>query len=380
MSSDARDRSSPEVRLESEGDGQRLVVRGRLDSRTVGRMWRETSRALAAIAPTALVVDAAGIDYCDISGVGYLVDLRRRQQAAGMAFEIRDLQEDYGRLLAMFPGEETAAPEKAHSGFRTYFEGAGRATFEVVENIRDLVEFLGHISAAMAKMATRRVRLRWGDMMQVAEAAGVNALPVCCMMGFVIGVIISFQGAMSLRRFAAEIYTPDMVVLAMFREMGPLFTAIILAGRSGSAFAAEIGTMKVREEIDALTTMGLDPVSFLAVPRVLAGIVVTPLLTAFANLAGLIGGALVFMSFDFTLETYVNRVLLRGDLIQLLGGLTKALFFGVIVAGVGCLEGLRTGSGARAVGESTTRSVVSSIVLIILADGLFGVAYYFLGI
>ena len=162
--------------------------------------------------------------------------------------------------------------------------------------------------------------------------------------------------------------------------MGPLFTAIILAGRSGSAFAAEIGTMKVREEVDALTTMGLDPVSFLAVPRVLAGIIVTPLLTAFANLAGLIGGGLVFVSLDFTVETYISRVLLRGDLIQLVGGLTKALFFGVIVAGVGCLEGLRTGSGARAVGESTTRSVVTSIVLIIVADGLFGVAYYLLGI
>ena len=372
--------STPEVRLESKGDGHRLVVRGRLDSRTVGRLWRETSRALAGTAPGALVVDAAGIDYCDISGVGYLVDLRRRQQAAGKAFEIRDLQEDYGRLLAMFPDEEVAAPAKARPGFRTYVEGVGRAVFEVVEDTRDLVEFLGHLSAALAKMVTRRVRLRWGDTMQIAEAAGVNALPICCMMGFVIGVIIAFQGAMSLRRFAAEIYTPDMVVLAMFREMGPLFTAIILAGRSGSAFAAEIGTMKVREEIDALTTMGLDPVSFLAVPRVLAGIVVTPLLTAFANLAGLIGGGLIFVSLDFTVETYVSRVLMRGDLIQLAGGLTKALIFGVIVAGVGCLEGLRTGSGARAVGESTTRSVVTSIVLIILADGFFGVIYYLLGI
>jgi phospholipid/cholesterol/gamma-HCH transport system permease protein len=171
-----------------------------------------------------------------------------------------------------------------------------------------------------------------------------------------------------------------MVVIAMFREMGPLFTAIILAGRSGSAFAAEIGTMKVREEIDALTTMGMDPVSFLAVPRVLAGILVAPLLTAFANLAGLIGGALIFLSLNFSLEVYVSRVLMRGDLVQLLGGLAKALIFGMIVASVGCLEGLRTGSGAKAVGESTTRSVVTSIVLIILSDGLFGVAYYYLGI
>ena len=380
MSPGVADRSLPEVRLESEGDAQRLVVRGRLDSRTVGTLWRETARALAATVPAALVVDAAGIDYCDISGVGYLIDLRRRQQAAGMAFEIRDLQEDFGRLLAMFPDEQAAAPTKAPRSFRTYIEGVGRATFEIVEDTRDLVVFLGHLTTAMFKMLTRRARMRWGDLMQIAEAAGVSALPICCMMGFVIGVIMAFQGAMSLKRFAAEIYTADMVVLAMFREMGPLFTAIILAGRSGSAFAAEIGTMKVREEIDALTTMGLDPVSFLAVPRVLAGVVVTPLLTAFANLAGLIGGGLVFMSFDFSLETYVSRVLMRGDLIQLGGGLVKALFFGVIVAGVGCLEGLRTGSGARAVGESATRSVVTSIVLIVLADGLFGVAYYFLGI
>ena len=162
--------------------------------------------------------------------------------------------------------------------------------------------------------------------------------------------------------------------------MAPFFTAIILAGRSGSAFAAEIGTMKVNEEVDALKTMGLDPVPFLAIPRVIAGVCVAPILTTFANLAGLIGGGVVFISLGFPLVTYVNRLMLRGDLNDFLGGLFKSLVFGVIVASIGCHQGLQTGTGARAVGESTTRSVVSGIILIVIADGLLTVIFYYLGI
>jgi len=157
-------------------------------------------------------------------------------------------------------------------------------------------------------------------------------------------------------------------------------TAIILAGRSGSAFAAELGTMKVNEEIDALTTMGLDPVRFLVVTRVLAAVVMMPLLTLFSNLMGLLGGGVVFLSFDYPIITYVQQVLGAIEMGDLIGGLAKAFVFGILVAGIGCLRGLQTKTGASAVGLSTTRAVVSGIVLIVLADGVFSVVFYYLGI
>jgi phospholipid/cholesterol/gamma-HCH transport system permease protein len=181
-------------------------------------------------------------------------------------------------------------------------------------------------------------------------------------------------------QFGAGIYVSNLVSISLLRELGPLITAIILAGRSGSAFAAELGTMKVNDEINALLIMGFNPVRFLAVPRVLAAMIVMPLLTVFANLFGLIGAGIVVCGMGYPLVTYYNRVLSSVHVNDFVGGLFKAVVFGMLVAGIGCLRGLQTGSGAQAVGDSTTRSVVSGIVLIVVTDGLFAVLFYHLGI
>jgi phospholipid/cholesterol/gamma-HCH transport system permease protein len=194
------------------------------------------------------------------------------------------------------------------------------------------------------------------------------------------GVIMAFQGAISLRRFGADVFVANLVGLAMLRELGPLMTAIILAGRSGSAFAAELGTMKVREEIDALKTMGLDPVRFLVVTRVIAAVVMTPLLTVFADLLGLIGGALVMRSFGVPMITFYRQVQYQVTYGSFVGGLVKSFVFGILVAAIGCLRGLQTNTGASAVGESTTRAVVSGIVLIVITDGIFSVVFYYLNV
>ena len=182
-----------------------------------------------------------------------------------------------------------------------------------------------------------------------------------------------------MRRFGAEIFVADFLGIAMFRELGPLMAAILLTARSGSAFAAEIGTMKVNEELDALTTMGLEPVRFLAVPRVLAAMIVVPSLTMITSLAGLVGGAVVFLSLGFPLITYVNRVVDATTATDLIGGLSKSLVLGLIVAVVGCMRGMNTGAGAGAVGESTTGSVVTGITLIAAAEGVFAVVFYVMG-
>jgi phospholipid/cholesterol/gamma-HCH transport system permease protein len=217
-------------------------------------------------------------------------------------------------------------------------------------------------------------------MWHIAELAGVNALPIVALIGFLLGLIMAFQSAIPMRQFGADIFVANLIGLSMLRELGPLVTAILLAGRSGSAFAAELGTMKFREEIDALSTMGLDSVRFLVVPRLLAAVTMTPLLTIFANLFGLIGGAVVMVSLGYPLVTYGNQLLSAVHIRDLVSGLSKSLVFGMVVAGVGCLRGLQTMTGASAVGESTTRAVVSGIILIAIVDGVFAVVFYCLGV
>ena len=230
----------------------------------------------------------------------------------------------------------------------------------------------------MVKAARHPSAIRWRDTLLIAEEVGVNALPIVALLSFLVGVIMAFQAAVALRQFGAEIFVANMIGLSVLREMGPLMTAIILAGRSGSAFAAEIGTMKVREEIDALKTMGLEPVRFLVVPRVLAAVVMTPVLTVFADLLGVMGGSVVMLSLGFPLITFFNQLQFAVSYGSLVGGLVKAFVFGILIAAIGCLRGLQTQTGASAVGLSTTHAVVSGIILIVITDGIFSVIYYYL--
>jgi len=355
-----------------------IAIEGRLDSKTTGKIWREAVRILDRASTTRIVVDGSRIDYCDGSGIALFVELCRRQQRAGRELEIRGLQNESQRLLDQFDPNEFQEPqiEKA-AGF---LEEIGQTTVRVWEDTRALVTFVGELGVALVLALFNPRQVRWKDALLVAETAGVNAFPIIALISFLIGLIMAFQSAIPMRQFGAEIFVANLIGLSMLRELGPLMTAIILAGRSGSAFAAELGTMKVNEELDALTTMGLDPVHFLVVPRVISAVLMTPLLALFADLLGLVGGAVVLLSLGFPLITYINQVLSAVTFGDLLGGLVKSFVFGILVAGIGCLRGLQTGTGASAVGESTTRAVVTGLLFIIITDGIFSVAYYYLGI
>src|SRR6266550_1809391 len=190
----------------------------------------------------------------------------------------------------------------------------------------------------------------------------------------------SRKSAKSMKKFGAEIFVADLIGLAMLRELGPLMTAILLAGRSGAAFAAEIGTMKVNQEVDALTTMGLDPVRFLVTTRVIAAVLMTPLLTLFADLVSLIGGAMTLQSFAIPFVTFIHEVEGIVDFSDFMAGFVKSFVFAILIAGIGCLRGLQTSAGASAVGDSATRAVVSGIILLVIVDGIFAVIYFFLDI
>jgi len=357
-----------------------VKIIGRLDSMSTGNIWRETKLEIDRTSPKRVIVDASGIEYCDGSGIGYLFGLRHRQQKGGGDLEIRGLQAEFQQLLDLFDPsefEEIQAIKPKSIGFA---EKIGRTTCQICEHAYALIEFLGEAGAALVQALLNPRQVRWKDAFLVAETAGVNALPVIGLVGFLMGLIMAFQAAIPMRQFGAEIYVANLVGLSMVRELGPLMTAVVLAGRSGSSFAAELGTMKINEEIDALITMGLDPVQFLVVTRVLAAVIMTPLLTLFADLIGVMGGSIVLLSMGYSLSSYFNQMVSMVDYMDLLGGLFKSIVFGFMVAGIGCLRGLQTEIGASAVGDSTTRAVVGGIVLIVVADGIFSVVYYYLGI
>jgi phospholipid/cholesterol/gamma-HCH transport system permease protein len=357
-----------------------LAIEGRLDSGSAGKIWREANETVARAGSKQIVLDASRIDYCDVSGIALLVQLRNRQQRAGGGFEVRGLRPEFQELLDSWGSVASARSARQPARRKNLLEEIGESVVEVWKDTGMLISFVGELAAALVKAACHPRRVRWKDTFLIAEAVGINALPIVALIGFLMGLIMAFQAAIPLGRFGAQVYVANLIGLSILREMGPLMTAIVVAGRSGSAFAAELGTMKVREEIDALITMGLEPVRFLVVTRVIAAVLMTPLLTIFANAVGLLGGAVVLRSLGYSWTTFYHQVQSAVGYGSLVGGLGKSFVFGILVAGIGCLRGLETGTGARAVGESTTSAVVSGIILIVITDGIFSVAYYYLGV
>ena len=368
--------NSLDARRSSDGGTLTLIMTGRWDSDTTGKWWQRGQQMLSQGKPRRLVIDASGVSYCDGAGVAFLVDLEQSQTRIGGDFTIRGLQQEFQRLLDIYGHPSTEPPRGRRREVLSFIEQVGKATVGLWQDFRTLLTFVGELAVMLLRAACQPRLVRWPDAWLVAEQAGVNALPIVALVGLLLGLILAFQSAIPMRRFGADIFVANLIGLSMLREMGPLMTAIILAGRSGSAFAAELGTMKVREEIDALTTMGLGSIRFLVLPRVLAAVAVTPLLTVFANLFGLIGGAVVMQSLGFPLVTYVNQILSAVTVGDLLDGLVKSFAYGIVVAAIGCLRGLQTKTGASAVGQSTTSAVVSGIVLIAIVDGIFALVFY----
>lgn len=360
--------------------GLSLTIEGRLDSATTAKVWREATGAIERTSPSRVVVDASKIDYCDVSGIGLLVEILRRQASKGGEVEILGLQARFQRLLDHFDPAEFIDEQTEKRKSTNLPEEVGQSVCRIWQDAFDLIVFVGELFVSLTYALRDPRRVRWKDAFLVAETTGVNALPIIALVSFLVGLIMGFQAVIPMRQFGAEIFVADLVGLSVLRELGPLMTAIVLTGRSGSAFAAELGTMKVNEEIDALDTMGLDPVQFLVVSRVIAALAMTPLLTVFSDLIGVIGGSLVLRSLGYPFVTYFNQVLSAVSYTDFLSGLVKSLVFGIMIAGIGCLRGLQTKIGATAVGESATRAVVSGIILIVIIDGVFSVVYYYLGI
>jgi phospholipid/cholesterol/gamma-HCH transport system permease protein len=316
------------------------------------------------------VIDASRLESVDNVGLALLVDLTRLERRVGAQVEVLALAPNLTTLVRRYNPLDFGAAAATRPRFRT-LEEVGRGTARQLAYLKELLGFLRTCVEALRQVRRRPSLLQWHDVLDVATETGANAVPIVLLMGFLMGVIIAFEVGLVARQFGAVIFVVNGVGLAMLRELGPLMTAIVLAGRTGAAFAAEIGTRKVNEELNAISTFGLDPIQFLVLPRLLAATLVVPLLAVLADIVGLLGGGLVMTTFDVSslqFYTQLHGAVTSGDLML---GIVKAAVFGLTIAVVGCHRGLNTGAGASAVGLSATGAVVSSIVLVVVIDGLF---------
>ncbi len=328
-------------------------------------------------------IDCTGIDRVDTAGAWLIVRTERALAAAGTAVNLTGVDETYRPLLAMVTDRaaDKPVPPKRRNGFIVLLDRIGHGLVQVLDRSVAIIGFLGAVVVEISGLFVQPRRLRVAALVTQMEETGLNAMPIVGMLSFLIGVVFAYQGADQLRRFGAEIYTVNLLGISVLREVGGLMAAIIVAGRSGSSFTAQIGTMKVNEELDAMETLGLSPIEVLVVPRIVGLLITLPLLTFFSNMLGIAGGALM-CGIDLGISLPAFLAQLRTALVgwTFWIGLFKAPFFAFIIALIGCFEGMRVERNAASVGRLTTRSVVESIFLIIVADALFSVFFSFLKI
>jgi phospholipid/cholesterol/gamma-HCH transport system permease protein len=353
-------------------DGVSVVLEGRITAYTAAPIWQSAMDTLTRNPNRPVVVDASRLEYVDDVGIAFLFDLIRRERPANAKVEIRELAPNLAALVQAYDPKDFAAPVRGRRPIGM-LEHVGRATEQQIDYAKEMVTFLGACARALRQALTRRGMVKWGDVFDIATEAGANAVPIVLLIGFLMGVIIAFEIGLVAQQFGAVIFVVNGVGVAMLRELGALMTAIVFAGRTGAAFAAQIGTQKVNEEVNAITTFGLDPVHFLVLPRLLAAMLVMPLLTVLADIVGIFGGALVMSTFNIGFVQFYHQLLGAVTAEDFILGIVKAAVFGLTIAAVGCHRGLATGAGATSVGLSATSAVVTSIVLIVVIDGIFAV-------
>jgi phospholipid/cholesterol/gamma-HCH transport system permease protein len=331
--------------------------------------------------PRTVRFDASRLGEWDSGILTFLVRLAGLCRERGIELDRSGLPAGIQRLLSLaeaVPEKEDAKQTEIRLGV---LEQIGERTLAAAGSLVEMLTFLGDATLTFSKLVGRQVRYRRSDLLVLVQQAGAEALGIVTLISFLVGLILAFVGAAQLEQFGAAVYVANLVGVAMVRDVGALMTAIVMAGRSGAAYAAELGSMKVTQEIDALTTMGISPLEFLVIPRVLALFLMMPLLTIYADFLGILGGAFVGLTMlDLSFTTYMQQTADAFGLNDLIGGLFKAAVYGILIALAGCLRGMQSGTSSSAIGVATTSAVVTSIVLIISACGAFAVIFYALGI
>lgn len=322
-----------------------------------------------------ITLDFTNVRQLDSAGVVALNEIRGKAERLGIDVVFENLSPEHQNIIGIFSySEAPGEPKKTRPSF---FEAIGEYAYRYVCVVRDFFLLLSNISY-FAFVACFRPKLRRkGEVIRQSNFIGVSALPIVALVSFLIGLVMALQAAVQMRPYGADIFVAQLITYAVMMELGPLLTAIMVAGRSGSAIAAEIGAMKVSEEIDALRSMGIDPVPYLVIPKLFAILLTMPLLTAFANFSGIFGGAVIgytYLQIDF--HVFYNEVTLALRYYEMFTGFVKSIVFATIIIVVGSYYGLYVDGGAEEVGRSTTRSVVVSIFLVIVADAVLGLIFY----
>jgi phospholipid/cholesterol/gamma-HCH transport system permease protein len=357
----------------------------------MGGLWtiRESARLdrdLRAFKPEgagAIAMDASGIERLDSTGAWLLLRTRRALESGGRKVSNFTVPELYQPLLEDI-GRGKGVPVEAppRNGVRDRLERIGRATVHAGQQGYRILGYLGRVTVeTIEAFASPKSNLRVAALIHQVEETGISALPIVGLLAFLIGVVLAYQGADQLKRFGAEIFTINLLGVGVLREIGGLITAIIVAGRSGSAFTAQIGTMRVNEEIDAMQTIGLNTVDVLVLPRIIGLVIALPLLTFYADLMGLIGGAVMcYFQLGITIPAFIRQLHDAITVNTVMVGLIKAPVFAFVIALVGCYEGFQVERNAASVGQLTTRAVVESVFLVIVLDAAFSVMFSVLGI
>lgn len=360
-----------------EEEGARVLsLSGTIRFAEAHEVWSQVREAaFAGGSQPPLVLDLAGVGRLDGGVAALLTELQSAVVTSGGQAEIRGANDDVREILELYGcGGVCERPAPQRKGLLTQI---GEATADVFGEVKGGLEFIGALTAAATSGIRRPATVSWGQTWPVLERAGADGLPIVLMIGFLVGFIMAFQGAVQLEQFGASIFVADLVGLTVTRELGPLMTAIVVCGRSGAAFAAELGTMKVSEEIDALEVMSIDPARFLVMPRIVAMAIMTPLLTVFSDVVAIIGGGIISMTqLNVSWPKYYQNVLAGLSTKGIYTGLFKALIFGLVIAIVSCSEGLRTTGGAVGVGRATRRSVILCYLLILIL-GYFVTAIFY---
>jgi phospholipid/cholesterol/gamma-HCH transport system permease protein len=328
-----------------------------------------------------IAFDARELTSWDSSVVTFLVKVselcRQREipmDREGLPIGVRKLLD----LAEAVPERKGARREVTEASF---LERIGTSTLGLAASSKEMLAFLGEMTVTFFALLRLKARYRASDLFLLIQQCGAQALPIVTLISFLVGVILAFVGAVQLKQFGAQIYVADLVGIAMMREMGAMMTGIIMAGRTGAAFAAQLGTMKVTQEVDALTTAGFSPLEFLVLPRVMALILMMPLLCLYSDFVGVIGGAVIGVGMlDLSWTTYFHETANAISLTDIFGGIFKSSVYGVLIALSGCLRGLQSGNSSSAVGDAATSAVVTGIVAIVMACGIFAVVFYILGI
>ncbi|MGI3209864.1 ABC transporter permease [Roseovarius tibetensis] len=368
-----------DVKVTETDDGRDLVLSGVLTVQTLARLHPQ----LDGLPPKATRIDLSGVERLDTAGAWAIATLQQRMSDAGCDADLQGASEPHADLMKTVSAAMPDIPDTTakRPSWADRLETIGRGITSGGVFAMELSGYLGLFIARLGRAFVHPSEFRLTALVHHCQEVGLRAVPIVALMAFLIGVVLAFQGSAQLRQFGAEVFVVDLIAISILRELGILLTAIIVAGRTASAFTAAIGSMKMREEIDAMRTLGIDPAMALFVPRILALLLMLPILGLIANITGLLGGAIMsWVELGISPAMFRTRLVEGTDISHVIVGMVKAPVFAIIIGVVGCHAGMKVGSNAESLGRMTSAAVVTAIFAVIVADALFSIFFAQMGV